>query len=86
MNRVRSLGFKLYGAPPPKGSRKSQQLRWIRGFYLKPLPLVLVVDVMGPRVVSQPWVLVLLGAGMAIWLQGLISISLRIRREERDAR
>jgi hypothetical protein len=46
MNRLRSLAFKLNGAPPPTGSPKSQQLRWIRGFYLKPLPLVFAVDVM----------------------------------------
>ena len=35
---------------------------------------------------ATTWTLILLGASSAIWLQGFISLSLRIRREERSER
>jgi hypothetical protein len=79
---MRSLAFKLFGEPPGEDASRAATLRWIRGFYLKPLPLVVLVWVF--LVVWAPTVvLVLAGAGALIWLQGLVSLSLRIRREER---
>ncbi|HXM87036.1 MAG TPA: hypothetical protein VN889_05335 [Solirubrobacteraceae bacterium] len=82
MNRLRSLGFKIYGEPPPKGAPRSKLLRWIRGFYFKLLPPMLVIYVLVVVVVSQTWVLIVLAASALIWLQGMISLSLRVRRAE----
>jgi hypothetical protein len=47
------------------------------------LPLMLVVYVMLVIWASQAWVFVALGASALIWLQSLVSLSVRIRREER---
>ena len=58
-------------------------LRWIRGFYLKPLPLVLAVYVMIALWASETIVLALAALSALMWLQGFVSLSLRIRREER---
>jgi hypothetical protein len=83
VNRFRSLGFKLLGEPPPKGAPRSQTLRWVRRFYLRTLPLTLVAAAMLVVWASQAWVFVALGAWGLIWLQSVISLSVRIRREER---
>jgi len=63
-----------------------QLLRWIRGYYLRTLPLTLVVVAMVLVWESQTWVLVLLALSALIWLQSVTSLSLRIRREERRER
>ena len=83
--RLRSLGFKIYGEPPPKGAPRSELLRWIRSFYIKPLPLLILVSAL-VLTWSQTWTLILLGASALIWLQGITSLSVRIRREERNER
>jgi hypothetical protein len=33
---------------------------------------------------SRSWVLIAAGVGALVWLQGLLSLQLRIRREEND--
>jgi hypothetical protein len=76
----------MYGEPPPKGAPRPEMLRWIRGFYVKPLPVLVAVYVLVLVWASQTWTLILLGIGSAVWLQGFISLSLRIRREERRER
>lgn len=63
-----------------------QFLRWIRGYYLRMLPLTLVVVAMILVWESHTWVLVLLALSALIWLQSVTSLSLRIRREERRER
>lgn len=63
-----------------------QLLRWIRGYYLRMLPLTLVVVAMLLVWESQTWVFVLLALSALIWLQSVTSLSLRIRREERRER
>ena len=57
-------------------------LRWIRGYYLKILPLTFVVYAMLALWASETWVFVAMAAAALIWLQSVISLSLRIRREE----
>jgi hypothetical protein len=86
MNRLRVLSVKLYGEPPPKGSPRSTMLRWIRGFYIKQLPLIVPVYVVVLVWASQTWVLIVLAASSLVWLQGLVSLSVRIPREERRER
>ena len=85
MARLRSRGFRIYGEPPAKGAPRAESLRWIRGFYIKPLPLLVAVSAL-VLIWATTWTLILLGASSAIWLQGFISLSLRIRREERSER
>jgi hypothetical protein len=86
MDRLRSLAFKVHGEPPPKGSPRSQMLRWIRGFYLKLLPFMIIVWVMLLVWASQTWIFIVLAASALIWLQSVGSLSVRIRREQRRER
>jgi hypothetical protein len=58
-------------------------LRWIRGYYLKMLPLMLIVYAMLAVWASQAWIFIVLAALALMWLQSVISLSIRIRREER---
>ncbi len=76
-----SLGHKLVGEPPGKDAPRAAKLRWIRGIYLRPLPLLLFVYAI--LAVGASWLeLALAGVSALTWLQGFVSLSLRIRREE----
>jgi hypothetical protein len=83
MGRLRSWAFRIYGEPPAKDAPRSAMLRWIRGFYIKPLPLVVATWVLVLIWARGTWTLVLLAISATVWLQGFVSLSLRIRREER---
>lgn len=78
--------MKILGEPPPQGAPRSQMLRWIRGYYLKTLPLTLVVVAMLIVWETQAWVFVVLGILALLWLQSVVSLSVRIRREEQRER
>ena len=80
---MRELGYRIFGAPPAGGAPRVATLRWIRGFYLKPLPLVLAVYALLAVWASGTVVIVLAAVSALIWLQGFVSLSLRIRREDR---
>jgi hypothetical protein len=58
-------------------------LRWIRGYYLKMLPLALVPAAMLIVWEAHAWVFVVLGVFALLWLQSVVSLSVRIRREQR---
>jgi hypothetical protein len=77
---VTSLAVKLFGEPPGEDAPDAAKLRWVRRFYLRPLPLVLVVYAMLALWATSAVVLVLAAVGALVWLQGFISLSLRIRR------
>jgi len=66
MSRLSSLGFKIYGEPPPKSAPRSELLRWIRNLYLKPLPLILPVCVLTVVWAPETWVMVLLAVSASI--------------------
>jgi hypothetical protein len=82
INRLRLVGSRVFGAPPPKDAPRSELLRWIRRFYLRPLPLTVAVYVLAIVWASQTWVYIVLTAAALLWLQGIGSLSLRIRREQ----
>jgi hypothetical protein len=83
VSRLRSISFRLFGEPPPKDAPRSHLLRWIRGFYVKMLPVTIPAWVV--IAVWAPSALLLIGLAVSslIWLQGVASLSIRIRREER---
>jgi hypothetical protein len=83
VSRARLISYKLFGEPPPKGAARVEVLRWLRRFYLRMLPFVLVLWVFA--IAWWPGVLLLavLGVTTLIGLQGLASLNMRIRREER---
>lgn len=83
IDRVNAIGFRIFGAPPPKDAPRSRRLRWVRRFYLRLLPLTVPVYALVLVLASQTWVYIPLAVATLLWLEGLISISLRIRREQR---
>jgi hypothetical protein len=83
MSRLRALVFRLYGAPPPRGAPRAVRLRWIRSFYFKMAPLTCVVYVMLCVWATETWIFVLLALNAVIGLQSVVSLSVKIRREER---
>jgi hypothetical protein len=86
MSRLRSWAFKIYGDPPPKGAPRSESLRWVRRFYVRSLPLTLLAYALLLVWATETWIFVLLVAMTLLWLQGVSSLSLRIRREEQRER
>jgi hypothetical protein len=85
-SRLRSISSKLFGEPPPKSAPRSELLRWIRGLYLEMLPITIPAWV--AAAIWAPSALLLIGLAVSslIWLQGVTSLSIRIRREERRER
>ena len=83
--RLMSMGFRVFGAPPPRGAPLSERLRWVRRFYLRLLPVFLALYAVAVVYASSTWVWVLLAGTGLLWLQGLASLTIRIRRErDRD--
>ncbi len=80
-----SVANKLFGVPPGPGAARIERLRWVRRFYLRPLPLVVIVYTLGVTSVRSPVEWALLGTGALLWIQGFASLSLRIKREQRHA-
>jgi hypothetical protein len=80
---VRSLALKLLGEPPPKGAPRVQMLRWIRGIYFRTLPLNVLAYAMLLVWASQAWIFVVIAATALMWLQGVASLSSKIRHAER---
>ncbi len=78
-----SLSENLYGKPPAKDALKSERLRYVRGFYIRTLPITLFayifIIVLGP----PTWMIAMLAVVAVVWIQGFTSLSLRIRREDR---
>jgi peptidoglycan/LPS O-acetylase OafA/YrhL len=61
------------------------RLRYLRRFYTRLMPLYVVVLVVAAVFGLPLWGWVVIGVGAAVWLQSLISLSLRIRAEERSS-
>jgi hypothetical protein len=73
--------YRVVGAPPASGASRVERLRWVRNFYRFGLVaiamLVIFVALLGDG--TFWWVAAAVIAG--IWLVGLVSISMQIRRE-----
>jgi hypothetical protein len=86
VDRLRSLAFKFYGEPPPKGAPRVQMLRWIRGVQLRSLLVALIAYAMLLVWADKTWILVTAGLVLLLSLESSISLSVKIRREERRER
>lgn len=83
---TRSLVWRLVGEPPAKSAPRHERLRWVRRFYVVQLPITLPVFVLLLVVSSSTWSYVVLGVAAFLWLEGYLSLSLRIRRAQRSDR
>jgi hypothetical protein len=81
---VRSASVRLFGEPPGRDTPRLARLCWLRRMYLVMflvgLPAYALVVFVFAR---ATWVYIAVGAAMLLGLQGVISISIRIRRERR---
>jgi hypothetical protein len=85
-DRLRAASVRLYGEPPSQDAPRSQRFRYVQRLYLRLLPFALPAYACVFVFARQTWVFVVIGIGALVWLQGLVSISFRIRREERKER
>lgn len=83
MRIVESLarqGVRIVGPPPPKGAPKVQTWRFVRRFYIRMLLITVPVWIVVAFDGAPTWLWIVLGISAASWLQGFISVNLRIRR------
>jgi hypothetical protein len=83
---LRAASVKLYGEPPPKDAPRSIRLYWIRRLSLRLMLFTLPVYACIFLFAEQTWVLIVVAAGVLLWLESVVSLSFRIRRERRRER
>jgi hypothetical protein len=82
--RLASVGYRIIGKPPPAGAPRIEVLMWLRRYYLRMLPFSLLVVPFLVIYSTALWVWLVAAASALVWVQGFLSLSLRIRREERN--
>lgn len=83
-NSLLKVSFRFTGAPPATGAARIEVAKWIRGIYLRMLVVSTPVWVLVALGGVPTWAWIPLGAGAAIWLQGFVSLNLRIKRLRND--
>ena len=72
---------RLLGAPPSPSASLEERLRYIRRCTVFPLPAFALIWIVVLGFGHSPtWLLIVMGAGTALALGNIVSISLRIRR------
>lgn len=74
---------RVFGAPPREDAPKVEHLRWVRRFYLWPLIVTVPVYVWALLTATETWIYLVLALSGLMWLQGVVSLGLQIRREQR---
>jgi hypothetical protein len=83
MMKVR-LGKDISWGMSNKDASKIDQLRWRRRLAVKTLPMILVLWVVLIAVDIETWALAVFGLVTVISLENIITMSLKIKRFERD--
>ena len=77
-------GLRLFGPPPGKGASRGEALRYIRRINVR--LLAFSVPVWALLVFSGlTWAWIVAGVTAAMWLQGFISLSIRLQREQKPS-
>lgn len=79
---LRAASVKLYGEPPSKEAPRSSRLAWIRRMHLRMMLFALPAYVC-ILLIGQTWILVAGAVSALIWLEAVVSVSIRIRRARR---
>ena len=82
--RLVAVGYRMLGGRPAADASRRTRLLWLRGYYLRMLALAVPVYVVVAVLLPTPWAWVIPGGGLLLWLQGFVSLSRRIRREDRQ--
>lgn len=73
----------LLGTPPARGASPLESLRWIRGLYVRILPLWIVVAVAPVAVFGGRWIWVWPVAVVVWWIGAVVTLTVSIRRRQR---
>jgi hypothetical protein len=73
--------FRIVGQPPARDASRDQRLRWIRRFYWLNGPWFIFLALLFVLFGVDTIVWLILGVCALVWAQGLLSITLQIRRE-----
>jgi hypothetical protein len=79
------LGFRIFGPPPPKGCPKIETWKYIRRLYTRLLPFTVPMWILIALRGGPTWLWIALGVSALAWLQGFISVNLRIIKLRNDA-
>lgn len=80
VERLAKYGARITGPPPPKGAPKVDAWIFVRRFYSRMFLLTVPVWIILALDGAPTWLWIVLGVSAAIWLQGFISVNLRIRK------
>lgn len=73
-------GFRIFGPPPGKGAPKVEAWKYVRRIYIRLLPFTVPLWVLVALQRAPAWLWIVLAVSAVTWLQGFLSVSLRIRR------
>jgi hypothetical protein len=73
-------GVRIYGPPPAKGAPKVESWIFVRRIYIRLLLFTVPLWVLVALTDPATWLWIVLGVSAVTWLQGFISVNVRIRR------
>ena len=82
-NPLMRIGYRFLGEPPASGATRMERLLWLRGFYLRMIPLSVAVSAMVALFLPAPWAWVVPCLSVLLWAQGFVTLNVQIRRERR---
>ena len=80
MEWLTKQSLRIFGPPPPKGAAKVQTWMFVRRIYSRMLLFVVQAWILIALDDGPTWLWIAFGVSAATWLQGFISVNLRIRR------
>ena len=79
-NWLTKQSFRIFGQPPSQHAPEVERLRYIRRIYAQLAPLYVLAVIIAATSGFPTWAWIVIAFGAAAWLQGLISLMVRIRR------
>jgi len=77
---LKGLIYRVVGTPPASGAAREERLRWVRKFYRLNVAAIAVV-VICALLAGGAFLWIVAAAGAVMWVGGLATISMSIRRE-----
>jgi hypothetical protein len=80
MEWLTNQSVRIFGPPPPNDAPKVQTWMFVRRIYSRMLLFVVPAWILIALDGSPTWLWIALGISAVTWLQGFISVNLRIKR------
>jgi hypothetical protein len=81
MSSLLRLGIRILGPPPVRDAPRIERLRWIRRFYLRQLPVAVIIAVTVAIISPAPIAWAIPVAIAVPWLIGFTTLHFQIQRE-----